>query len=779
MSSPASIHTPSSPFTPRPRHLSNPPATNYATPTRHSPFPQHVSSSSIPLSQTTLAPTNPADEFGLDDNDDDLISTVGGGVYIDEDVDMDKEGHSDGEQDEDTTGFSELDADMTVFANLGNNEGGTVAGAQQDLLPSSSQLSGGGVSVSAGIIEEDDDDDNDTGTEIMERKTGMSPVQHFATLGNGEAANASPSAIMLPIRPYQRPQTPTRSPIASSPTPRAPSSMARHSRASSRSSVFSMISPSSPSRHAANSSIRPLQERDQTTQLLLDDFTVQFNAVNQLPQQPQTPNHHNHHVHSSRGSISGIFSPQPLNSRSETTGTPIRRSTAGTPDNNNRFLIDFDIPPPPTPRSIPSITLREAEKLKSEFLSQLGELKAQLSGRDAEVLNLRESLREAESRCGDLREEVETLEQAKADGERILAQFREQAQAQFEDARREWDEEREKAVKDANQAREKFESEIEMVRVQFGELEKISNEAKEKEEKMRQELEATKKEMEIVRSNTPAPAYTPRDPNASRPALCANCANGGGGASKEEVDRIAKELHVLYKQKHETKVAALKKSYEQRWEKKMKALESEIETLKETFPQTQPAKSTVPAAELKELNSKTQTLIQELEDVKVENENLKDENKQLKEQVQKERREKGELVGAVEEMLALQMQTLSEAVTAAEEERHEGTSIQKTNPRPQPQAAPSAGAAPSKSSGLAKPGTLKVKDVKKLEKGWEGVRRRASGIGITPLGETGGVTGIAAPRAGASGLVAPRAGGASALKGGIERMGRGAGPTKG
>jgi len=124
-------------------------------------------------------------------------------VYIDDDVDMDKEGHPDDEQDgegtEDVTGFSELDADMTVFANLGNNEGVTVAQAQQDVLPSSSQLSGGGVSVSTGIIEEGEEgegDGNDIGTEIMDRETGISPVQHFATLGNGEAANASPSAIV-------------------------------------------------------------------------------------------------------------------------------------------------------------------------------------------------------------------------------------------------------------------------------------------------------------------------------------------------------------------------------------------------------------------------------------------------------------------------------------------------------------------------------------------------------------------------------------------------------
>jgi len=206
MPSPAPVHAPSSPFTPRSRRLSNSPASNYATPTRATPFSQHVSSSSTSIAHIAPAQTNTTDEFGLDDDiDDDLISTVGGGVYIDEDVDMEKEGYLDDEQNGegtgDATGFSELDADMTIFATLKSNEGGAVAQTQQDVLPNSSQLSGGGVSVSAGIIEEDeegeeDSDGNDTGTEILDREIGINPTQHFAILGNGEAANASPSAIV-------------------------------------------------------------------------------------------------------------------------------------------------------------------------------------------------------------------------------------------------------------------------------------------------------------------------------------------------------------------------------------------------------------------------------------------------------------------------------------------------------------------------------------------------------------------------------------------------------
>lgn len=138
--------------------------------------------------------SNPVDEFGLDDdNDDDLISTVGGGVYIDEDIDMHEEDDEDtegeGDRPGDVTGFSELDADMM---------GGMVGRHQAEVPPSSSQLSGGGVSVSGGIIEEEDeeDEDRDTGTELMEREGGMSPVQTHTASASVDEAIASPSAVV-------------------------------------------------------------------------------------------------------------------------------------------------------------------------------------------------------------------------------------------------------------------------------------------------------------------------------------------------------------------------------------------------------------------------------------------------------------------------------------------------------------------------------------------------------------------------------------------------------
>ena len=47
-------------------------------------------------------------------------------------------------------------------------------------------------------------------------------------------------------------------------------------------------------------------------------------------------------------------------------------------------------------------------------------------------------------------------------------------------------------------------------------------------------------------------------------------ATTGGGEVEIAVEKVARELHILYKSKHETKVAALKKSYENRWDKKIK-----------------------------------------------------------------------------------------------------------------------------------------------------------------------------------------------------------------
>ena len=81
-------------------------------------------------------------------------------------------------------------------------------------------------------------------------------------------------------------------------------------------------------------------------------------------------------------------------------------NVGGTPGRTYNNLIDFDLPPMPTPRSIPSITPRELESLKSTFLSEISSLKASLSGKEAEVSSLKSAVGDAETRVGESQEKL-------------------------------------------------------------------------------------------------------------------------------------------------------------------------------------------------------------------------------------------------------------------------------------------------------------------------------------------------------------------------------------
>ena len=106
--------------------------------------------------------------------------------------------------------------------------------------------------------------------------------------------------------------------------------------------------------------------------------------------------------------FSGRLSPAKLARQSSSKGSnPLNNSnmpdlswygsTAATPSRMSN-LLDFDIPPAPTPRSMPSITPRELESLKSAFLSEISSLKASLSGKEAEVQSLKTAVGDAEKR---------------------------------------------------------------------------------------------------------------------------------------------------------------------------------------------------------------------------------------------------------------------------------------------------------------------------------------------------------------------------------------------
>lgn len=198
---------------------------------------------------------------------------------------------------------------------------------------------------------------------------------------------------------------------------------------------------------------------------------------------------------------------------------------------------------------------------------------------------------------------------------------------------------------------EKRESELRMLRERAEEAVRELEQARQRvnaaeEEAARAQKEAEKAKETGSRPPTPSSAPVPTSPS--------NSAN-----VQAEVEKVARELHTLYKTKHESKVAALKKSYESRWEKKIGQLQADLEVEKRRneelqsqitekgaedltgeigFSPARPISSSSPASEeLKEVLAK-----------------LKQELSIVQSELEIERREKGELVGAVEELLSIQ-----------------------------------------------------------------------------------------------------------------------------
>lgn len=318
-------------------------------------------------------------------------------------------------------------------------------------------------------------------------------------------------------------------------------------------------------------------------------------------------------------------------------------NVAATPNRQLTNLIDFDIPPMPTPRSLPSITPRELESLKSGFLSEISSLKASLSGKEAEVHSLKSAVGDAEKRVG---ESMEQLREERGLKEQLFAEKEdwEKRGREMESVLRKIKEE----VMTSQREREELEEKLEE-----------SEKRREAAEMLHQEAESKMAGMRAGKDSE----KTPKDPSASPEKAKA--------ASNKEVEiaveRVARELHALYKGKHETKVAALKKSYEARWEKRVKGMEKRIEELGEendklrenqevNMTRLEPdnaeveerkARAAKDSAAIKELNAD----IHRLEAVVS---TVNKDNKELRTMLERERVEKGELVQLAEEMMSMQ-----------------------------------------------------------------------------------------------------------------------------
>lgn len=493
---------------------------------------------------------------------------------------------------------------------------------------------------------------------------------------------------------------------SAAPTPR-PSG--RSTPVASRHLAFDESSPSPTPRH-------PRSSRNADTTNLILDFTEQFNAFSQTS---HTSTRHDRPSPTKFNTQPDLaFFTAAKRTPSPKKGFPSTSSRSQTFTN----LLDFDLPPAPTPRSIPSITARELESLKSSFLSQISSLRATLNGKEAEVSSLKEAVTDAERRVGEAQEEIRDQR-----GER----------------------ERLQAEKDDWQARDK-----EMQSVLRSVKEDIIHEQHEH-EKLQQRLESSEKKREDAEAKlfeAESKVAGLQAASATEPTSGADGQSTPGGGSGSNaavevaVEKVARELHGLYKGKHETKVAALKRSYEARWEKRIKDLESRINdlihendelrvgrdaTMSGVMPGMSHSNTGADHPDQGEATSKAGEARQfeeqkvRLGDLSHEISKIKAENSTLQQQLEKERLEMAELVKATEEMMQLSLQ--------------------------------SNGAA----AGNEKP-TCSVENLRgSISKASLGIKPPSGGLGESRIGRMG--------RSGSSGLGGTRSG----IMSNIERMGRG------
>ncbi|KAK0943681.1 hypothetical protein LTR29_004855 [Friedmanniomyces endolithicus] len=379
-------------------------------------------------------------------------------------------------------------------------------------------------------------------------------------------------------------------------------------------------SPSrSPSPTPRRQRIPTAPNSDGTTSFLID-FTQQMDGVNSY--RPSSPG--------KSATESNLL--QYINNQRSPNKVRQAYTTPSKP-NNILHLLDFELPPAPTPRSVPTITVRELESLKSSYLSQISSLKATLSGREAEVDSLKKAVGDAERRVGEAQEAVRE--------ERGRREHVEQEKAEWEKRGKE--------------------------------VEQVLNSVKEEVMKSEAEKdEMARKAEDSERRVDDAEARAVRAEERFADALAARAGNAGEGdasAVEDQVQRlvaaqidakieaVSRELHSVYKEKHERKVGTLKKSYEARSERKLAELQArvaEMEARNEELAAAKDATFSGPVAVDAELKAQAEQQKAALARLEKEMQTSQRQQEQLLRELQQERIEKGDLVAAVDEMLMLQ-----------------------------------------------------------------------------------------------------------------------------
>ena len=368
----------------------------------------------------------------------------------------------------------------------------------------------------------------------------------------------------------------------------------------------------------------PNRGSDDTTNLLLD-FTQQIEGITR--------------PHASHSPSKSATEPNLLQYINNQRSPHKSRHSVATPGRQSNLLslLDFELPPAPTPRSIPTITVRELESLKSSYLSQISSLKATLSGREAEVESLKRAVSDAERRVGESQEELREERDARAHAESEKAGWEKRGQ------------------------------EVELV------LKNV------KEEVMRTESEKedlVRKVEEAERRIETADMRAMKAEERFADALAARADPGDGSASATEeqvqklvaaqidakIEAVSRELHAVYKDKHERKVGTLKKSYEARGEKRCAELQSRLDAMQRENEELHAAKDSTFTGPVSGISSEESAAMKyEIEEQKAHLARLENEIRTFQQQqevlmrdLERERIEKGDLVAAVDEMLALQ-----------------------------------------------------------------------------------------------------------------------------
>lgn len=318
-------------------------------------------------------------------------------------------------------------------------------------------------------------------------------------------------------------------------------------------------------------------------------------------------------------------------------------------------LLDIDLEPMATPRSIPTVTPRELETLRSELQSRISGLEATLSGKEAEVMALKRSITDAEVRAGKISEELRT--------ERGSREEMELAKDDLERRSREMEE----VLREVKQNIFLEEREKEKLRRQGEEADRRAEEQEIRILELQASLDTLRSDR-IKNSPSPEKGHEPGTP-------------GMGGdidfAVKDATEKVARELHTLYKSKHERKVSDLKVSYEKRWIKQVEQLRSDLKASQDEVVKLQTEREATMSGVIPGQSEALSRMEGQIEELRRWNEettagkkmaeaeaaglrsqvdSLSNETQMLRKEIEQERIEKGELVAQVDVFLTMSAQ---------------------------------------------------------------------------------------------------------------------------